>query len=273
MKKLGTLSKMVVSHEAPVSYQLPLGEFLIPLDKYIGKDLALEFTGEINCVACGRDIKKSYQQGYCYPCTKKLAQCDMCILKPEQCHYHLGTCREPEWGDTHCMIQHVVYLSNTSGIKVGITRGTQVPTRWIDQGAIAAIPVFAVSTRRISGLIESSLKSNISDRTNWRNMLKNIVPEIDLIAEKHKLIDQNQGLIADIIAEFGPGSAVAIHQDKVYEFEYPVLQYPEKVNSLSFDKTALVEGKLEGIKGQYLIFSHGVINMRKFGGYRVALNT
>jgi len=271
MAKIGSLSKMVVSHTTPVSYQLPLGNFLISLNEYIGKDFALEFTGEINCIACGRDIKKSYQQGYCFPCTKKLAQCDLCILKPELCHYHKGSCREPKWGETHCMIQHIVYLSNTSGLKVGITRGTQVPTRWIDQGAIAAIPIFAVSTRRISGIIETAIKANVADKTNWRNMLKNIVPKVDLIAEKHKIIHENQSLITDIIQEFGAGSAVAIRQDNVYDFEYPVEAYPEKVSSLSFDKTPRVKGKLVGIKGQYLIFSHGVINMRKFGGYKIAL--
>lgn len=269
MQKFGSLSKMVVQHTTPVNYQLPLGEHLISLDKYIGKHFALEFTGQIHCTACGTQIKKSYQQGYCFPCTQRLAQCDLCILKPELCHFHKGTCREPEWGETHCMIPHIVYLSNTSGLKIGITRESQVPTRWIDQGAIAATKVLRVHTRRISGLFEHATKASLSDKTNWRNMLKNIYPEIDLQQEKQLLLDSSQELIQALRQKFSEEAVEIVKDEQIYQFEYPVIAYPQKVSSLSFDKTHLVEGKLMGIKGQYLIFDHGVINMRKFGGYEI----
>lgn len=269
MNKIGRLSKMVVSHTSPVSYALPLGEFLLPLNDLIGKSFALEFTGLIQCMACGREIKKSFQQGYCFPCTRKLAQCDLCILKPVLCHYHKGTCREPLWGDTHCMIPHVVYLSNTSGLKVGITRKNQIPTRWIDQGAVAAIPIFEVATRRISGIIEAELSKNMSDRTSWQTMLKGSIQPLDLVTEKHKLITATKDLLEKTHGEFPNEQINVVSSDEVFEFQYPVSKYPSKVTSLSFDKTPRIEGCLLGIKGQYLIFDIGVMNMRNFGGYNI----
>ncbi len=131
---------MLSSHDSPVSYLLPLDDELIPVNQFIGKALSLTFQGEIHCIECGRKTRKSYNQGYCFPCFKSLASCDMCIMKPETCHYQQGTCRQPEWGETHCFQDHYVYLANSSAIKVGITRGTQIPTRWIDQGASQALP-------------------------------------------------------------------------------------------------------------------------------------
>ena len=154
----GNILKMQSSLESPVQYQLPIGDELLPMNENIGKTIKLQYHSEINCIACGRKTKKSFGQGHCYPCFRSLASCDMCVMKPETCHYAEGTCREPEWGDTHCFIPHFVYLANSSGIKVGITRGTQVPTRWIDQGAVQAMPVMRVKTRQQSGFAEVILK-------------------------------------------------------------------------------------------------------------------
>ena len=172
----GHLNKMVTSlgsqAESPVQYQLPLDDELIALNPYIGKTIKLTYSGEIHCIECGRKTKKNYNQGYCYPCFQSLAKCDMCIMKPETCHYHEGTCREPQWGEEFCFQDHYVYLANSSGIKVGITRGTQIPTRWMDQGAGQALPIFKVANRLQSGLIEVALKQHVSDRTDWRKMLK-----------------------------------------------------------------------------------------------------
>ena len=167
----GTLSKMTSEIGDPVSYAIPLGEERLAVNELLGKHLSLRYTGNIYCDNCGRATKRSFSQGHCYPCMQKLAACDMCILKPEQCHYHEGTCREPAWGDTHCMIHHIVYLANTSGLKVGITRETQVPTRWIDQGATQALPIFRVATRQISGFVEVELAKAMADKTNWRAIL------------------------------------------------------------------------------------------------------
>ena len=144
----GAVAKMKAHLDGDLAiYSMPIGDQLVPMNALIGKMLTLDFQGQINCVHCGRLTKKSFNQGYCYPCFQRLAQCDICIVSPEKCHYAAGTCRDPEWGESHCMIDHVVYLANSSGVKVGITRGTQVPTRWIDQGAVSALPIFRVRTR------------------------------------------------------------------------------------------------------------------------------
>ena len=136
----GALDKMAARLDAPVQYAFRLGELQVPVNPLIGKTLRLEYLGAIHCSHCGRKTNKSFSQGYCYPCFKKLPQCDLCIVSPEKCHHELGTCRDPEWGTSFCMTDHVVYLANSSGIKVGITRATQLPTRWLDQGATQALP-------------------------------------------------------------------------------------------------------------------------------------
>lgn len=264
----GRLRKMPADAGDPVSYVLAVGDTRVPLNELIGKPLRFDFEGVICCIHCDRTTKKSFSQGFCYPCFRKLAACDSCIMSPEKCHYHLGTCREPEWGETHCMIEHVVYLANSSGLKVGITRGSQVPTRWIDQGAVDAIPMLRVATRYLSGLVEVACKAHVADRTNWRAMLKGDVPELDLVHERQRILT----LIADDIAalreEHGP-DAIREVDEQGLELSYPVQTWPEKIKTHNLDKTPEVEGVLEGIKGQYLILDTGVINIRKFTGYEV----
>jgi len=260
-----------------VQYQLPLAPIneqniaqSIALNPLIGKKITLTFHGKIACKHCGRSTKKSYSQGYCYPCMTKLAQCDMCIMKPETCHYHLGTCREPEWGEQHCMTDHYVYLSNTSALKVGITRHTQIPTRWIDQGATQALPILKVSTRLQSGLVETALAEFVSDKTNWRTMLKGSNDSIDLKAQAEILIPQIQQRLAEVKLKFGENSVEQL-DEAIIDINYPVSQYLTKISSFNFDKTPVISGILLGIKGQYLIFEQGVINMRKFASYQVSI--
>ncbi|MGR9092721.1 MAG: DUF2797 domain-containing protein [Gammaproteobacteria bacterium] len=268
----GTLSKMTSELGDPVAYALPLGEHRLPLNELIGKHLSLRYTGSIFCDNCGRATKRSFSQGHCYPCMQKLAACDMCILKPEQCHYHQGTCREPEWGDSHCMIHHIVYLANTSGLKVGITRETQVPTRWIDQGATQALPIFRVATRQISGLVEVELAKVMADKTNWRAILQGENDPIDLPARAKIEIPLVESALEEIRQRFGPDTIETLAAD-VVPIRYPVSVYPDKIKSFNFDKQAVAEGTLIGIKGQYLIFDAGVINVRKFTGYEVVATT
>lgn len=268
----GTLSKMTSELGDPVSYALPLGENRLALNALVGKHLSLRYTGNIYCDNCGRATKRSFSQGHCYPCMQKLAACDMCILKPEQCHYHEGTCREPEWGDTHCMIHHIVYLANTSGVKVGITRESQVPTRWIDQGATQALPIFRVATRQISGFVEVELAKAMADKTNWRAILQGDSEPIDLQARAKTEIPLIEAALADIRERFGPDTIEALAAD-IVSISYPVSVYPDKIKSFNFDKNPVAEGTLIGIKGQYLMFDTGVINIRKFTGYEVIATT
>ena len=270
MKTEGNIQKLKTNLCDPVEYQLPIGEELLPLNPYLGKTLTLEFTGVINCVSCGRKTNKSFSQGHCFPCFRSLASCDTCIMKPELCHYAQGTCREPQWGESHCMIPHYVYLSNTSGLKVGITRHSQVPTRWIDQGAIQAVPLFQVEQRFHSGLVEDTLRQYVADKTNWRAMLKGSGNSVDLLAERDRLLEQAADDLAQLKAQH-PTIKMDVLDEDVVEISYPVLEYPEKVSSFNFDKNPIVSGTLMGIKGQYLIFDNGVINIRKFGGYKLRI--
>ncbi|MCC4274740.1 DUF2797 domain-containing protein [Marinomonas communis] len=265
----GSIRKMPAKVvDGKVSYELKLGDQLFPLEQAIGQKVSLNFTGSINCIHCGRASKKSFSQGYCYPCFKKLAACDTCIMSPEKCHYYEGTCREPEWAEKYCMQSHYVYLSNTTSLKVGITRGDQLPTRWIDQGATQARAMFLVENRRMSGLVETLFKSEVADKTNWRNMLKGLDVEIDLESEQERLINRLWEGLDALQNEYGLQSIQELSADNVtHEFVYPVLEYPTKIASINAEKTPLVEGTLMGIKGQYWILDTGVINLRKYTGY------
>lgn len=267
----GHIKKMQVELLSPVKYSLPMDDEIVPMNELIGQSIQLKYTGEIHCVACGRKTSKSYAQGHCYPCFRDLAACDMCIMKPETCHYEAGTCREPEWGEKHCMQSHYVYLANSSGIKVGITRGTQVPTRWIDQGASQAIPVFRVNTRLQSGLLEVELKQHVSDRTDWRKMLKGEAESLDLQNIRNTLVEQCSEKITELKNTYGESAIEYIDDANTVEINYPVVTYPEKIKSLNFDKQENIEGELLGIKGQYLILECGVLNIRKFSGYNIEL--
>ncbi|TMO26504.1 MULTISPECIES: DUF2797 domain-containing protein [unclassified Pseudoalteromonas] len=266
----GTIRKLKSTLTSPVEYQLPIGDELVSLNDYIGKPLTLTFTGNIFCCNCGKKTKKSYSQGHCFVCMRKLASCDMCIMKPETCHFDKGTCREPQWGEENCMIPHYVYLANTSGLKVGITRHTQIPTRWIDQGATQALPIFKVQTRLQSGLVEVALAEFIADKTNWRNMLKGQSEAIDLKAAARELIPQIDAKLSELAELFG-ATAIEKLDEGVVELDYPVSEYPSKISSFNFDKAPEVSGILKGIKGQYLIFDTGVINIRKFTSYEISL--
>ncbi|MFT5162946.1 MAG: hypothetical protein ACI9FJ_001527 [Alteromonadaceae bacterium] len=277
---LGTLKKMKSqlspasqqpAGQSNIDYSLPVGDQLVPLNPLIGQTVKLVHTGNIFCSSCGKKTKKSYAQGHCYVCMSKLASCDMCILKPETCHYDKGTCREPQWGEENCLIRHYVYLANTSGLKVGITRHTQTPTRWIDQGATQAMPIFAVSTRLQSGLVETALAEFIADKTNWRAMLKGSNEDIDLKARAEELIPQISGRLDEIKLKFGADAVTQLDED-ITLINYPVLTYPTKISSFNFDKNPEVQGTLLGIKGQYLIFDTGVINVRKFGSYEIEID-
>ena len=268
----GPSRKMLTRLSAPVAYSLPLGEEKVPLNPMLGSHVRLQYSGQINCVHCGRNTAKSFNQGYCYPCFQKLAQCDSCIIYPEKCHYDAGTCREPERGEQFCMQDHIVYLANSSGVKVGITRATQIPTRWIDQGAVQALAIMRVRSRLQSGSLEVLFKQHVADKTNWRDMLRSDDHLTDLSAEKERLINECRADIDDLTQRFGFHALSVLTGVDPVMIQYPVLAYPEKINSFNFDTDPVVEGTLLGIKGQYLIFDTGVINMRRYAGYNLELS-
>jgi len=269
---VGKLRKMRVEEGDPIQYTLPLGDESVAVNPLLGNTIVVRHTGDIHCVACGRKTAKSFNQGHCFPCFRRLASCDACIVRPERCHYHLGTCREPEWGQAHCLRPHVVYLANSSGVKVGITRATQVPTRWIDQGAAQALPIARVASRRLSGLMEVAFKEHVSDRTDWRRMLKGEPEAVDLKASRDALFAQCDETLSDLTDEYDQVDPEMIADAECRVFRYPVLEYPAKVTAINLDKNPRAEGTLLGIKGQYLILDTGVLNVRKYGGYEIALS-
>ncbi|AJC48921.1 DUF2797 domain-containing protein [Allofrancisella guangzhouensis] len=240
----------------------------ICLNNYIGHNFKIEYLNEINCIACGTKTNKSYFQGYCFMCMKRLPECDICIVKPELCHFAQGTCRDSAWGENNCMKTHIVYLANTGDIKVGITKLQNIPSRWIDQGASQAIPIFAVESRLISGLVEILIKEHISDKTNWRKMLQ-CEPDtsVDLFKLRNNILEEIKPGISNIRARYGENSVEPV-EGRLQTIKYPVIQYPTSIKSFNLDKDFIIKGKLVGIKGQYLIFDTGVINIRKFSGYK-----
>lgn len=268
----GSLSKMKALLDAPVQYSFRLGEEEVPVNPLVGKYLRLEYLGAIHCSHCGRKTKTSFGQGYCYPCMQKLAQCDVCIMSPERCHFEQGTCREPSWGEQFCMTDHIVYLANSSGVKVGITRASQVPTRWIDQGATQALPILRVATRQQSGFVEDLLRSQVADKTNWRALLKGDAAPVDLLAIREQLFDSCGAGISELQQRFGLQAIQPLSAAEVLEIRYPIEAYPAKISSFNLDKQPLAEGTLLGIKGQYLMFDTGVINIRKYTAYQLAIH-
>ena len=272
---VGGVRKMKNHLKSVVRYEWMTEDGSVPLDDALGKKLTIDFSGTINCIHCGRASKKSFNQGYCYPCFQRLAQCDSCIVKPEKCHFSAGTCREPEWGETHCNIDHVVYLANTSNVKVGITRGSQVPTRWMDQGATQARPVAIVATRYLSGLLEVTLGQHVGDKTAWQTMLKGDGEPLDLGRKQAELFSLCREAVDRLQSEHGLNAVRWLEDAEASSAEvairYPVLEWPVKVKAHNLDKTPRVEGTLMGIKGQYLMLDTGVLNVRKYGGYHIEL--
>ena len=269
----GTLTKLRTEDAAPVRYFLRDGHHdaaargpELFLNERIGAPLTLRFTGAIACVACGRATKKSFNQGFCFPCSQSRADADICMVKPELCHHGEpdNPCRDEAFAQAHCFRPHVLYVSLTSGMKVGITRAPNVPSRWHDQGAVRAIPLAVLPSRREVGRVEFALARRHADKTHWMRMLKEAEPEGDLAA----LAD---GIVAELAA-LGVAGILPPTERVERRFVYPVETYPDKVKSFNLDKDPVAGGVLQGIKGQYLIFDDGVINVRKYTGYRVEVS-
>ncbi len=251
-----------------VHYTLPLYDVLqegslVEMTGLVGQTIRIEFMNQINCVVTGKKINKTFGDGMSYEAFMTSPMASPSILRPELSRIHEGIAlRDAEWEKEHHLQPHVVYLSKTSGIKVGVTREIQVPTRWIDQGAVEAIILAEVPYRQLAGLIEVELKEHMADKTNWRSMLKNLNCNDDLLERKEEAIDLLPEEYYDFISD----------KDEVTRINYPVIAYPDKVKSIKLDKVPVIEKKLNGIKGQYLIFDDdSVINLRSHAGYRVAM--
>ncbi len=261
MKITGQLRELTHHYGSPVKYFLKIDEEEIALNDLIGKSVKLKFLNEINCIYCGRKIKKTYNNGYCYPCFRDLPQNDLCIVKPHICHFDKGTCRDEAFAHSHCMVPHYVYLALSSDVKVGLTRKTNSLKRWVDQGAVQSIPIAELPTRKMAGELEFALTKHLNDKTNWRKMLKGDIAEKDLLQAREDIKE----LIPN---EFQP---YLLDIEEINEFEFPVAATLEKIVSLNLDKQESIEGELKGIKGQYLILDIGVFNIKKHTGYKIEL--
>ena len=255
----GQIRKMTTENGSPIRYYWNFKHDFIVMNQLLGKKIKINFD-HYECLGCHED-KEIYQMGYCKNCFFTLPQANPSIISPELSTAHLGIAqRDLEWEQKFELQTHIVYLANSSGIKVGVTRLTQIPTRWIDQGASEAIVIARTDNRYEAGMIEVSLKNVIADKTNWQRMLKNDVPEIDLYT-------QYQELRKEVNEEF---RQFLVEELEVLKLDYPVLSYPEKVKSTNLKKMPTVEGVLKGIKGQYLIFEDNtVFNVRAHEGFYV----
>ncbi len=263
MNAEGNILKMRTELSVPVNYFLPLNEKELPVNPLIGNKINLLFTGQINCIACGKKTKSSFGQGFCYNCMQTAPEASESITRPELSKAHFGIARNMDWAREHDLIDHFVYLAVASDLKVGVTRHHQIPARWIDQGASFAVRIAKTPNRHIAGVIEVWLKKHYTDTTNWRAMLQHkVATGIDLLSEKEKALH----LLPAELRKYESDD------NSITEIEYPVLAFPDKINSVSFDSQPRISGKLTGIKGQYLLFDDGsVLNIRKHNGYFIKI--
>lgn len=257
----GQIRKMIAENGLPIRYYLNLKDDYLDVNQQLGKKIKIVHTSN-ECLGCGLN-KEIYRMGYCKNCFFTVPEANENIIRPELSTAHLGIAqRNLEWEKNFELQPHIVYLAVSSELKVGVTRQAQIPTRWIDQGASYATILAKTENRYEAGMIEVALKNHVSDKTNYQKMLKNEVPEVDLIERK------------DYFKQFIPSEQAQFYlvDNSIYKFEYPVLEYPVKLKSLNLKKQRIFEGKLVGIKGQYWIFEDGTVwNVRGHEGFYVQL--
>jgi len=257
----GQLRKMITENGTPVHYYLNLKDDYLDINQQIGKKIRI-YHDHNECLNCGLD-KEIYRMGYCKSCFFLVPEANENIIRPELSKAHLGIAeRDLEWEMAFQLQPHIVYLAVSSDLKVGVTREKQIPTRWIDQGASSAVILARTDNRYEAGMIEVALKEHVADKTSYQKMLKNDVPDIDLIQQK------------ELLRIFLPTeqSGFYVPDETIYTFQYPVLNYPQKIKSLSLLKQKAFEGTLSGIKGQYWIFEDGTVwNVRGHEGFYVKI--
>jgi hypothetical protein len=262
MQYEGVLTKMQTEIGNPIQYYMVFENNFLNVNQLLNKNIEIQFLG-YQCLNCNKK-KKIFRQGFCYDCSVSSASAGDWIISPELSTAHLDIeDRDLVYEKAVQLQPHIVYLALSSEVKVGVTRKTQVPTRWIDQGASQAIPIVEVPNRYLAGITEVALKKLYADKTNWQKMLKNDFVPVDLIKEKASL----KYIIPKEVQEF-----YDINDNNLYQMNFPVLEYPKKVTSTNLDKSPTISGKLVGIKGQYLIFEGGLVfNVRSSEGFVVRI--
>ncbi len=259
----GVLKKMMTSNENTIQYYLDMEDDFLNINQLLDREIQLSFI-KYECLSCHKD-KPIYRQGFCKNCFFEAPNAGEWIINPEKSTAHLGIeDRDLEYEKKMQLMPHIVYLANSSDVKVGVTRKSQVPTRWIDQGAHEAIEIVEVPNRYLAGITEVALKDYVSDKTNWRKMLTNDITDVDLVAKKEEL----SKYIPDEAKEY-----YLKENTTELKLNFPVNKYPEKVKSLNLVKAQKFKGILKGIKGQYLIFDDStVFNVRANEGLVVEID-
>ena len=261
MKYQGVLKKMMTENAATIQYYLDMRTDFLNMNQLLNKEISLHFVG-YECLNCHSN-KEIYRQGYCKSCFFDAPNAGDWIMRPELSKAHLDQeDRDLAYEKSVQLQPHIVYLANSGNVKVGVTRQTQVPTRWIDQGAHEAIEMVVVPNRYLAGITEVALKNHVGDKTNWRKMLKNEIEEVSLVEWRERL------------KEFIPEEAAPyfIDNSTITNLNFPVIKYPEKPKSLNLIKTPSFKGTLVGIKGQYLIFEdQTVFNVRSNEGLVISV--
>ena len=262
MQYEGVLNKMHPELQNPIQYYLVFQQAFLHMNQVINKKLVIKHTG-YQCLNCQKQ-KRIYRQGFCYDCFMSSPAVGDWIMRPELSKAHLNIeDRDLDYEKKVQLQPHIVYLAVASDLKIGVTRKTQVPTRWIDQGASFAVPVLEVPNRYLAGATEVVLKNHYTDKTNWRKMLQNNVLITDL---QQDVLNSKNLLPKETVGFFDTTS------HDIITLNYPVEKYPIKIKSLNLEKQADFSGVLTGIKGQYLLFEDGtVFNVRSFEGYKVEL--
>jgi hypothetical protein len=257
----GVLKKMMTENADEIQYYLDMKTDFLNMNQLINKEISLKFV-TYECLNCHLE-KEIYRQGYCKSCFFDAPNAGDWIMRPELSKAHLDEeDRDLTYEKSVQLQPHIVYLANSGNVKVGVTRKTQVPTRWIDQGAHEAIEIVEVPNRYLAGITEVALKEHVGDKTNWRKMLKNDIEDVSLVAWREKL--------KDFIPE--EAKQYFIENNAETHLKFPVLKYPEKPKSLNLIKTPSYKGKLVGLKGQYLIFEdQTVFNVRSNEGLVVSV--
>lgn len=258
----GVLRKMKTETGNPVQYFLVFANDFLHLNQILGKALRIEFI-KFECLNCAAE-RPIYRQGFCKTCFYETPAAGDWIMKPELSTAHLEKeDRDLDYEKKAQLQPHVVYLANSGNVKVGVARKSQIPTRWIDQGAHEAIEIMEVPNRYLAGITEVALKQHVSDKTHWQNMLTNRIEDTNLAEWRDTL----KPYIPKEVAEYFIPSSAETH------IAFPVLSYPKKVKSLNLNKTPKYKGVLTGLKGQYLIFEDGtVFNVRSSEGYYVGID-
>lgn len=261
MQYQGVLKKMKTENSTEIQYYLDMKSDFLNVNQLLNKVITLSFV-TYECLNCHLE-KKIYRQGFCKSCFFDAPNAGDWIMRPELSKAHLDIeDRDLVYEKSVQLQPHIVYLANSSNVKVGVTRKQQVPTRWIDQGAHEAIEIVEVPNRYLAGITEVALKEHVADKTNWRKMLKNDIEDENLVEWRDKL----KQYIPDEAKEY------FIENNSETNINFPVVKYPVKPKSLNLIKTPKYTGKLVGIKGQYLIFEdETVFNIRANEGLVVSL--